>query len=63
MTRKQMSQPGSAVTGCAEKIHNTESSEINPSFIPCVVGEILVECENQFWSPQFKKYGEKLERV
>lgn len=51
MTRKQMSQPGRAVTGCAGKIHNTESSESNPSFIPCVVGEILVERANQFWSP------------
>lgn len=56
MTTKQMSQPGSAMTGCAGKTHNTERLEINPSSRPCV-GEILVECGHQFWSPYYKKWG------
>lgn len=57
MTTKQMSQPGSAMTGCAGKMHNTERSQINPSSKPHV-GEILVERGHQFWSPYYKKWGD-----
>lgn len=58
MTTKQMSQPGSVVTGCGGKMHNTKGSERNRSFTHMSVRS-LVECGYRFWLPYFKNYGEK----
>ena len=61
MATKRMSQPGSVVTGSAEKMCNTKGLERNRSFIPSV--RPLGECGHHFWSLYLKKHWEKSERV